>query len=745
MEKDAEFLKKLLAMFTVEAQEHLKAISTGLIELEKTDPEKQGELVETIFRESHSLKGAARSVNLSDIVMTCQAMENVFSALKRKKIVSSSALLDLLHQAVDGLGKHVGGEELTFSEKAALRELVRRMEREAEHEGKSEPKDTTRTETKNENAGETMPAFSRSCAEVPVAAETIRISTAKLDAILLQSEEMLSAKLAVGQRVADLRDLKKEFDLWKKEKTKNREGRGSKVKKQRTGDEGGIARPDSILSSVTTRLTALLKAAEYDQKSLGIMVDTLLEDTKKTLMLPCSSFLDIFPALARSLSKSAGKKVELTTIGGEIEIDRRILEEMKDPLIHVVRNCIDHGIEMPEEREQKKKPACGTIKLSVSSRDNKIEIAVSDDGAGIDIAKVKSAAVRNGHLAPEEADRLSSHEAALLIFRSGVTTSPIITDVSGRGLGLAIVREKVDKLNGTIMLDTTPDGGTTLRMAVPLTLATFRGVFVKVGEQLFVLPSMNVEQVARVKQSEIQTVENRETLSFGGQAISLVGLGEVLGAKTGFGGPATGDTVQVAVLGAVEKRMAFLVDEILGEQEVLVKPLGRQLSRVRNIAAATVLGNGKVAPVLNIPDLMKSAIQAGPGAYAKSLAKGLEKRRPVLVVEDSITSRTLLKNILDSAGYDVTTAVDGVDAMTALKTHEFDLVVSDVDMPRMNGFNLTTRIREDKKLSGLPVVLVTALESREDRERGVDAGANAYLVKSSFDQSNLLEVIGRLV
>jgi two-component system chemotaxis sensor kinase CheA len=325
-----------------------------------------------------------------------------------------------------------------------------------------------------------------------------------------------------------------------------------------------------------------------------------------------------------------------------------------------------------------------------------------------------------------------------------VTTSPLITDISGRGLGLAIVREKVEKLNGTVAIESRMDAGTTFRMVVPLTLATFRGTLVRVGEQLFVLPSVNVARVARAARETIHTVENRETLVFDDRPISLVRLADVLNLKTAAARQQQDDgPVQVVLLGLAEKRIAFMVDEVLHEQEVLVRPLGRQLSRVRNISGATVLASGKVAPILNVADLLKSVVKNG-SLFAGGLIDQPKERRSVLVVEDSITARALLKNLLESAGYLVQTAVDGLDGLTALKSRLFDIVVSDVEMPRMNGFELTARIRSDKKLSDLPVVLVTALESREDRERGIDVGANAYIVKSSFDQSNLMEVIGRL-
>jgi two-component system chemotaxis sensor kinase CheA len=440
--------------------------------------------------------------------------------------------------------------------------------------------------------------------------------------------------------------------------------------------------------------------------------------------------------------------VELVIHGGDLEIDRRILEEMKDALIHMIRNCIDHGIETPAVREQKQKPPRGTITLAIAQQDSgKAEMLVTDDGMGIDAGKVKAAARKLGLVSAEEAARLGEHETLMLAFRSGISTSPIITDISGRGLGLAIVREKVERLGGTVALESRPDAGTTFRIILPLTLANFRSILVSAGGQFFVIPAVSVERVARVAASDIRTVENRETISLDGQAVSLVRLGDVLGlpAKAAAGKSAGNSAI---VLGLGSARIAFQVDEVLGEQEALVKPLGPQLVRVRNVAGASVLGTGQVVPVLNVPDLMKSAVRPALTtlrAVGMPVPSAETRMQSVLVVEDSITSRALLKNILESAGYAVTIAVDGVDAYAALKTAAFDLVVSDVEMPRMDGFDLTAKVRADKQLAELPVVLVTALESNEHRERGIDVGANAYIVKSSFDQSDLLEIIRRLI
>jgi len=334
-----------------------------------------------------------------------------------------------------------------------------------------------------------------------------------------------------------------------------------------------------------------------------------------------------------------------------------------------------------------------------------------------------------------------------LIFRSEVSTSPIITDLSGRGLGLAIVREKVDKLGGTLQVNSILGSGTTFRIQIPVTLATFRGTLVKVGSELFVIPTTNVLRVGRVKKDVIQTVENRDTIEMNGRVLSLVRLADVLEMDSEAGIDEESQFVSILVLGASDQQIAFSVDAILNEQEVLVKNLGRQLSRVRNVSAGTVLASGQVALILNVSDLILSAMKiTGPSLVAHTRKSQMQHaRKSILVVEDSITSRMLLKNILESAGYEVQTAVDGIDAWTTLKTSNFDVVVSDIEMPRMDGFELTTKIRTEEKFRNLPVVIVTSLESREDKERGIDAGANAYIVKSGFEQNNLLSVIKRLI
>lgn len=777
--KNDDFLKKLLATFRVEADEHLKAMSAGLIELEKKPAtDRYAEIIETVFREAHSLKGAARAVNLKEIESVCQPLESVFAALKNRQLPVSQPLFDLLYQVVDTLAGLLAPGAATPESHQAIPALLIRQLDDAAQGRFAAPKMAQAPQTAPfADIPVKTPAAETSATEIPVpvamaqpvpslVSSTVRVHTQKLDAVMRQIEELLSPRLASAQRARELRETAASFTVWRKQRTRMR----PLLRMIERYVEGGIKNsgaglakfPEQHLTKLLEHLEAeqlfmktfedrllrLSKFAAQDGRALAGMSDSLLHDVKEMHLLPFSSLLEIFPRFIRDLSRDQGKQIELVIQGGEIEIDRRILEEIKDPLMHLLRNCVDHGIEQPAVRQGKGKPAHGTITVSIAQKDGgKIEIMVADDGAGIDAVKVKASARKLGLVSAEESERLTELEAQALIFHSGISTSQIITDISGRGLGLAIVREKVERLGGAVALESRQDGGAVFRMVLPLMLATFRGVLVRAGEHCFVIPALNVERVTRVAQQDIQTVENRATIPLDGQAVALAGLGDVLELPSVTQPRITGkELVSVAVLGIGQQRVAFRVDEILGEQEVLVKALGRQLARVRNIAGASVLGSGQVVAVLNVPDLLKSAVKRAAPPVPVAAEKSAEAaRRSIMVVEDSITSRALLKNILESAGYRVTTAVDGMDAYTALKIGTFDLVVSDVEMPRMDGFDLTAKLRSDKQLAGLPVILVTALESREHRERGIDVGANAYIVKSSFDQSNLLEVVQQLI
>jgi len=762
--KDEEFVKQLRATFEGEAEEHLQAISSKLLDLEKSASSSEAAtLTEEVFRELHSLKGAARAVDLRDIEGICQSLESIFSVCKRQKVTPAPDAFDAFHRAVDTIRGRLtsAGINRDPAQEPRYEELIRHL---GQLQSSLSVLSETGTVSQEPNTTQAPPVQAMPAPSVDSersASETVRLPVAKLDAQLLHAEEMLTIKAIAGQRAVELRDLVGLFAQWRNRWAKfDTAVRNSRqIAKDSPGAGADSSGPSDVFSdflaehadyfrSIGNRLIAMAAESDRDRHRVAKHVNELLENSKALLMLPFSTIAGVFPKLVRDLCRDQEKDAELIIEGADIEIDKRILDQIKDPIVHMLRNCVSHGVERRADRERAGKPPRASIRIAVVPiNGNKVEISVSDDGAGVEVEKLKQSAIRQGVMSAADAQLLTDAGALSLVFHSEVSTSQTVTTISGRGLGMAIVRSKVDQLGGKTAIESAPGLGTTLRMLLPVTLSTFRGVLVSVAGQVFVVPALNVERAFRVGSGNIQMMENRETVQVLGKPVSLVRLAAVLELPVKPHDLDPAAPLTVIVLHSADHRIAFAVDEIMHEEEILAKPLRKPLARVRNVAGATILGSGRVVPILNVMDLMKSAMKCGaaPDWIVGAGRQAVMKKKNLLVVEDSVTSRMLLKGILESAGYVVRTAVDGAEAYATLHEGEFDLVVSDVEMPRMNGFDLTVKIRGDKRVAELPVVLVTALESREQRERGMDAGANAYIVKSGFDQGNLLEVIQRLL
>ncbi|HUW69094.1 MAG TPA: response regulator [bacterium] len=743
--KKEEFLGRLRETFRVEAAEHLEVIAAGIVAMEHADDAELAAIVERVFREAHSLKGAARSVSLPEAEALCTELESIFSAMQRKAIASSKDMFDVIHVSIGVLSTLClnPGAPLPLEIDEKLKQAlaaIRRVIPEASDMRVSAPVAAAPTIAKPSPG--INPIGIKTV--VSIAAESVRVPTRKLGAILLEAEELVGARIVANARAAELRALAADLADWNQRRVHRT------ARSRRSGETITVSELLDTEAHYTKTLEGSLKklagSTQQDALSLAAITDRLLEDAKKLVLMPCSYLFGHLSMVVHDLAGEQGKEVDLLVRGEDIEIDRRVLDELKDPFNHLLRNCVDHGIEKPEARKQHGKPSRGSITITARSIEgNRVELTVADDGSGIDSGKIKEAAVRLGMMDAYEARRMNEADAHKLIFRSGLSTSRIITDMSGRGLGLAIVREKVEKLGGAISVSSIPGDGTVFRLLVPSSLATFRGVLVEVAGGNFVIPTANVARVGRVKPDDISKVENRRMLSLDQGPVSLARLRDVL-ELSGPDRNGNGETLPVVLVRAAGRQIAFIVDGIQGEREVMVKSLGGHLARVRNVAGATIASSGAVVPILNAADLVESAITLGePAPLDDKSGVEVERRGRLLVAEDSITARTMLKGILEGAGYDVKTAVDGIDALTELKTESFDLLVSDVDMPRMNGFELTSRVRADKKLHELPVVLVTALGSAKDREYGIEVGANAYIVKSDFDQGNLLEIIRRFL
>jgi two-component system chemotaxis sensor kinase CheA len=716
--REAPFLQRLQEIFRAEAADHLQGMSSGLLALEKAPAAERATLIEKVFREAHSLKGAARSVEDSEIERLSQAMEDELARWRRGEAEPTPELLDRMHGSVDAIATALAPPSATPTAASA-------------------------------------PTFA-GLASMPasaIPADSVRVPVSKLENCLAQAEELTSAKQTSAQRAADVRALAEGLAQWDRTwaelHPQLRQARATPSQDPATWAKllDFLDWNADLVQDLARRAEVLEERMRLDAHQTDRLVDNLLEDSKLLLLLPFSAITGAFARLVRDLCRDQGKQAELRMQGEDIELDKRVLEEIKDPLIHLLRNAVDHGIELPAQRLAAGKPETGTITLEVSQLGaGKVRIAVVDDGAGIDASRVLGVAMERGLLGSAEAASLAKEDAYSLVFASELSTRETVTAVSGRGLGLAIVKEKALNLGGSASVTSDPGLGTAFRIEVPATQATFRGILAMAAGQLLVLPTLQVERVVRVDRAQVHSLGQREAFTLEDRPVSLVHLADILELPPADEHPSTRDDMEVLVLGHGEQRIGFAVDRIVDEQEVVVKRLRRPLVRVRNVAGATVLGSGQVAPVLDLADLLKSARRAGASPRFATPALAPASRRPhILVAEDSITSRLLLKGILEGAGYGVRTAPDGLEAFALLRQHRFDLLVSDVEMPGMNGFELATRVRAEDRLKEVPIILVTALETPRDRERGLDAGANAYLVKSNFDQSDLLSTIERLL
>jgi two-component system chemotaxis sensor kinase CheA len=684
-----ELHSRLLATFEVEAEEHLQAINMHLLALEQGQGEIPETLLAELFRGAHSLKGAARVVGRYDVEAQSHALEELFVSIRHGRVVPGPDTLDRAFRTLDSIGAALGG---------------------GARSGDAVPE----------------PVEARS-AQLRPAEDTVRVATSKLDALMADVGELLVARIGSEQQLGDLLAIESALA---KMQTAGRNARSA----------GGV----DPLEAARRRLGEFRRRFEADARRIGQATGDLQDDVRQARMLPVATVFEPFSRMVRDLARDRAKDVVLTIAGSETEVDRSVLEQIKDPITHLLRNCVDHGIEAPEMRVAAGKARSGTISLTAHARGDALAVVVADDGAGVDVDAARRAAVKKGFISAAAAAELPDRQAMSLIFRSGLSTSPMITDVSGRGVGLDVVREAVERLHGSVEVESLGGRGTTFRLLLPLSVSTMHCVLVDVGAQTFALPVSSVERVVRAGTNEIERAEGREVVRVDGRPVALARLSDVLGVRADAVPAGTRRKLPVVVVGTQDRRIAFLVDRLTRTHELVIKSLPAPLSRVRHIAGATILGSGEVAMILSAADLIESVERArGPSIGAARPDDVVPST--ILVVEDSITTRTLERSILEGAGYRVHVAANGAEAWSLLRVNAYDLVVSDIEMPEMDGFELIARIRADPRRPDLPVVLVTSHESREDRERGIDAGADAYIVKGAFDQDRLLETIRTLI
>jgi len=804
---DQDFLRQLLGTFKVEMDERVESLNRALLELEagRGNP---ADLVDQLFREAHSLKGAARAVEIKEIEEVAHSMEALLSDVKGGRKLTKP-MVSALFQSVDffekALNARLAGVPLAGDD---VKEWVDRIERArsgtvqaparkkasavvakpAKAGGESpsppeaaapepalpsvgkviaaappparvkvaphpspepagaaaptpeDPSEDTRLPSDRRAGPEDRRRRDRRLDDALLSKETIRVNTAKLDSLLAQAGELLVTKIKIAQLHGEITTAVAGMQQLEKLMVEARR------KALRTPVAVGVPKTHDTsyerVRQLNRGLRRILKEFSADTARLHALTRELQEEIKRIRMLPVGLVFDIFYRMVRDLCEAKKKQAVMTTEGGECELDKKLIEALKDPMMHLIRNAVDHGIESPEFRMRRGKPPQGSIHLSARQKGDTIIISVEDDGAGIDIEAVRQKAIRRGLITEEDGANLSERAIINHIFRPGFSTSPIIDDISGRGIGLDVVRASVEKLNGTLDVATFPAAGARFVMHLPLTVSTFQGLLVKVGGQIFILPISSVEQIRRISLEEIRRLGTSETIQINGLPVQVARLAHILGLEAAE--RRRGERLNAVVLGSAEKQMAYLVDELLGEQEFILKTLSPPLTRVRYVAGATILGNGEIVMILNVPELVNASLDAGVARPAPVKKAAGKRTKTILVVDDSITTRMLEKNILETAGYHVLLAIDGVDALSVLQSESCDLVLTDIQMPRLDGFELTEKLKATPQHKGLPVILVTGLASPEAKTRGIEVGADAYIVKSSFDQAKLLQTIEQL-
>jgi two-component system chemotaxis sensor kinase CheA len=702
------FLDRLQAIFTDEARSHLASIETGLLALEQGAPAAHAEAMEAVLKALHTLKGAARAVDRDHLERLCHALESACLALRQAPQTPAASELDLLLRGV-ALGRELAG---TVSGRAINRTgaLIVQLERVAERA--QAPADAAPA------APGQLPATPKDPDPAPAVQSgpdpalllpaMLRVDAAQLDAIRAEAEALLAAELSLQHQAAELRALAAEM-----------------ARQRRAGD---FDRPEPEL-----RCARLAQALGATCSAFSGTRKRLLGAVLETALVPFSEALDELPALVRKLARGRGREVTLEIEGAAVRIDRRVLGVIREALIHLVTNAVDHGIEPGPVRLAAGKSAAGVLRVAVSQRDARhVLVCVSDDGAGFDGAALADAA----GVKPGEFARLGGAARLALALRAGVSTRAEVSFVSGRGMGLAIVADKVAAAGGSLQIDSEPGQGSRFELLLPVSLASLRALVVACSGQRYAVPLAALQAVRSLAAGDIGMVEDRETVVVHGRVLPLVRLASLFGLP-----PGKGNVALLADNGP--SPFALLVDDIVAEQEVLPRGLGPLLRRVRFFSGATELGDGALVPVLALDDIAVHALAGAAPAPAQADI-GKPGARRVLVAEDSITSRLLLKHILEGAGCEVETAADGLEALSRLRQRRFDAVVSDVEMPHLDGLALTARIRAEPGTADLPVILVTSLQTPAERERGLLAGADAYLTKGAFDQDQLLAALRRL-
>lgn len=696
--------KKYLNIFAREAEELLGVLRQGSLDMEQSGV--SSEILREMLRSAHTLKGSARLLSLESLEQVVHALEDLLKDLEdgRREITPGLAdLLLLTTDAIAGLVEQAGkGGESGLD----LKMLLIGLESGILPEGAIKKKEV------EASARRTLPRG------------TVRTSVERLDRLGNQAGELLILRRMLGEKARAMNQ-----GLFRLEAFLGRMRRKENYQQLK-----------SILKDINISFSGM----EEDLLSLNYLGDELYDEAMGLRMMPLSSITEELTRMVRDLGREQGKELQFTVSGDQVELDRQVIEAAKPMLMHMLRNAIDHGLESPGERLACGKTPAGRIGLSATYEGSGVRLRLSDDGRGIDPQKVRSVAMDRRLATKEEVDSLCDEEAVYLILRPGFTTREKVTDLSGRGVGMDVVKTQIDKIKGNLAIRSTVGQGTVMSLSLPLTQAVINAMILECESETYAVPLHYVSEILRISDKDVLSEGGRDVIRVRGTTLPLVALRQILGIAP-LKGLAVSARYSVLVLNFREQQLACLVSRTLSVQDLVVKTLGKQVKSVEFFSGATILGDGSPALILSVPDLFHRGFGQGGGLKRELEPVPVSSRGRILVVDDSITTRAMEKNILESNGYEVEVAISGPEALELVKSMDFDLVVSDVEMPGMDGFELTACLRSLEKTTDIPVVIVTSLTSDEHRRRGLEVGAQAYIVKAGFDQSTLLDTIDSLI
>lgn len=704
---------KFIGQYKEETREHLQNLNDGLLKLEK-NPQDKG-LLESMMREAHTIKGSSTMMGYKRIADIAHGMEDGLQDALDGKVILQKAHFDVLFKGIDSIPPLLE-DKVTWEGAGVARPYVDGLCKEITSVFSAPTKKIDKPKSGKSDMAQTdvKPTSHIKSESVPssMAEESLRVDINKLDRLMNLSGELIVSKVRLNELVTHI------------------------TRKFETHDHTGES------------FRELIKELNIAKDNISGVTSNIQNEVMKVRMVPISYLFNLFPRAMRDLAQKAGKDINIEMKGESTHLDKAIIDEMKAPMMHLLRNAVDHGIEFSEDRIKKNKPAAGRVLLNAYQVGSQVIIEVSDDGSGIDVAKVKKVAIDRKVLPREKIESMSDEEIFQILFMPGFSTKDEVTETSGRGVGLDVVKESLVKLKGTIEVISACDSGTIFRMKMPLTLAITECLLVAAGSDTFAIPIDAVVETIRIELPQIKTVETREAITVRNQIMPLVRLNDI------FNLPAKGiierKYFSVIIVQAVEKRLGLLVDELKGRQDIVGKSLSAPLENIKYISGTTILGDGRVVLIIDVPSIIGS-FEGGVVVRRQDLSKSApaaavkKRRKTILLAEDAISTAMLEKNVLESAGFSVVIARDGQEALEKSAQEKFDLVITDILMPRMDGFDLTVNLRKDKLYKNIPIIIVTTRESDADKRRGLEAGADAYILKSEFTSEGLLNTIERLI